>query len=129
ALLEPGQPEAIDDVRPEQLLLSESGELEDAAPAGEDPSLLVADHEPGVRRRVVVVHQLEEESEATALAGDRDVVELLDAIVVDRALLAVRADEVRHAIKVRLNPLPAPEEPELSHGREDDQPPGPGIAQ
>src|SRR5438093_10485663 len=91
-LLEPRQTEAVDGVRPEQLLLAKAGELEDATPAREDPAFAVADDEPSVGRRVVVVHQLEEEAEATALAGDRDVVQLLYPVVVDRALLAIRAD-------------------------------------
>src|SRR5207237_10459455 len=71
-------------------------QLEDAAPGREDPTLLVADDEARVRRRVVVVHQLEEEAEAAVVARDRHVVELLAPVVVDRALLAVRAAEEGH---------------------------------
>src|SRR5437764_1002847 len=74
--------------------------LEDASPGGEDPSFLVADDEPCVRRRVVVVHQFKQEAEPAALAGDGHVVDLLQPVVVNRALLAVRADEVGHAFKV-----------------------------
>ena len=59
--------------------------------------LAVAGDEPGVRRRVVVVQQLEEEAEAAALARDRLAEQALAAVVVDRAVLAVRADEERHA--------------------------------
>src|SRR5207302_1702095 len=98
--LEAVEPEAFNDVGAEQFLLAVADELEDAPPGREDPALLVADDEAGVRRRVVVVHQLEQEAEPAALAGDGDVVDLLQPVVVDRALLAVRADEVGHPLKV-----------------------------
>src|SRR6266550_1866194 len=94
--LEAVEVEPVDDVRPEQLLLAVAGELEDAASGGEDSPLAVADHETRVRRRVVVVHQLEEEAEPASLARDRDVVDLLQSVVIDGALFAVRTDEVGH---------------------------------
>src|SRR5438105_419624 len=126
--LEAAEPEPVDDVRPEQLLLSVADELEDTAAGGEDPSFLVADDEAGVRRGVVVVHQLEEEAESAALAGDRDVVELLQPVVVDGALLAVGADEEGHELKVALDPSLPPEEPQLADRRRDDQAPRPHVA-
>src|SRR4051794_27803759 len=125
---EPAQAEALDDVAAEQILLREARELEHAATGRDDPSLLVADHEAGARRRVVVVHQLEEEAEATPLARDGHVVDLLQPVVVDRPLLAVRADEVRHALSVGSDPPLASEEPELGQRRTDDQRPGEGVA-
>src|SRR5262249_61152461 len=76
--------------------------------------------------RVVVVHQLEEEAEPAVVAGDGLVVEALLAVDVDRALLAVRADEVRHSVRLAgSDPLLAPVEPELEHGAADDH--GPGV--
>ena len=81
--LEPVQAEPLNQVRAEQLLLLVARELEDPAAAGDDPPVLVADHERGVRRGVVVVHQLEQKPEAAALAGDRHVVDLLEPVVVD----------------------------------------------
>ncbi len=80
----------------DQILFPEAGELEDAAPTRDDPRFPVADDQAGIRRGVVVVHQFEKEGEAAALTGDRDVVELLEPVVVDGALLAVRADEEGH---------------------------------
>src|SRR5207302_1422319 len=93
---EAAQAEALDDVAAEQRILRVAGQLEDAAPTREHASLLIAHDEAGVRGRVVVVHQLEEEAEAAVMAGHRHVVELLEPVVVDGALLAVRADEERH---------------------------------
>jgi hypothetical protein len=58
--------------------------------------LLVADDEPGVGAGVVVVHQLEEESEAAAVTGHGLLRQALFAVVVDRPFLAVRANEIRH---------------------------------
>ena len=72
------------------------GQLEHAAPGGEHARVAVADDEPGLGRRVVVLEQLEEEAEPAlaALHGLRR--EALVAVEVDRAALAVRADEERH---------------------------------
>ena len=95
-LLEAAEPEPLDDVDADQVALVPAGQLEDAAADREDAPLLVADDEARVRRRVVVVHQLEEEAEAAVVARDGLVVEALFAIDVDRPLLAVRADEKRH---------------------------------
>src|SRR2546430_6551740 len=47
--------------------------------------LPVADDEARVRGGVVVLHQLEQEAEPAPLARDRDVVELLQTVVVDGA--------------------------------------------
>src|SRR5207237_2679421 len=94
--LEAIERQPLDDVAAEQVGLGVAGQLEDAAPGREDPPLLVADEEARVRRRVVVVHQLEEEAEAAVVTCDRHVVELPAPAVVDRALLAVRADEEGH---------------------------------
>src|SRR5512133_2883688 len=86
-VLEPGQAKALDDVGTEELLLAVPRQLEDAAPAREDAAIPIADDEAGVRGRVVVVQQLEEEPEPAALARDRHVVQLLEAVVVDGAVL------------------------------------------
>src|SRR2546425_5158744 len=51
--LETAEPEPLDDVRAEELLLGIPGDLEDAPPGGENPRIGVADDEAGVRRRVV----------------------------------------------------------------------------
>src|SRR5207248_8576281 len=98
---EAAQPEPLDDLRADQLLFRIAGELEDPAATGDDAGVAVADDEAGVRGGVVVVHQLEEEPEPAAVAGDGDVVELLEAVVVDGALLAVGADEERHGVNRR----------------------------
>src|SRR5437867_195873 len=64
---------------------------------GDEEAAGVADDHAGRRRGVVVVHQLEEEAEAAAVAADgRGVGQALAPVVVDRTVLAVRADEVRH---------------------------------
>src|SRR4029450_11678479 len=126
---EPGEPEAVDGLRAEELLLAEASELADAPPAREDAAVAVADDEPGVRPGVVVVHQLKEEPEPAALAGDRHAVDLLETVVVDRAVLAVWADEVRHSPKVaRSDPAASLEEDELGDRRDDDQSPRPEVA-
>jgi hypothetical protein len=78
------------------VVLGVAGQLEDAAAEREDPALGVADDEAGRRRRVVVVHQLEEEPEAAAAARHGLSRHAFEAVQVDRALLAVRADVVRH---------------------------------
>ena len=85
------------DLAAEQVLLAVAGELEDAVAGRQHAALLVADDEAGVRPRVVVVHQLEEEAEAAAPAGRSLGREALAGVEVDRALLALRADVVRHA--------------------------------
>src|SRR5205085_10556473 len=60
----------------------------------------VADDEAGIGRRVVVLHQLEEKAEPAVVAADRLTVEqALAPVGVDRALLAVRADEVGHGFQ------------------------------
>src|SRR5207237_10656448 len=86
----------LDDLRAEQRLLRIPRQLEEAAPAREDAAALVADDHSRARSRVVVLHQLEQEAESAAGACDRLVEQALLAVVVDRPLLAVRADEVGH---------------------------------
>jgi len=102
--LEPGQPERLDHVAPHQLLLAEAGELEHVPPAREDARVAVADDEARAGRRVVVLEQLEQEPEPAALARDRLLAQALAPVVVDRALLAVGADEVRHEVMVGTGP-------------------------
>jgi hypothetical protein len=94
--VEARDPERLDHVPAHQVLLAVAGELEDVAPGREHPCVLVAHHEAGVRRRVVVLEQLEEEAEAAAVARDRLLRQALHPVVVDRPVLAVRADEVGH---------------------------------
>src|SRR5581483_8454526 len=89
--------ERRDDVGADEIRLRPAGELEHAAPEREDATLLVARDEAGARCRVVVLLQLEEEPESAVVAGDGLVEQALDAVGVDRPLLAVRANEVRHA--------------------------------
>src|SRR6185437_9890913 len=100
ALLEPVQRKTLDDVVPHQLSLAPAGQLEDPAARSEDPPIAVADDEPGVRARVVVVHQLEQKAEAAAPARDRLGRHSLEAVDVDRTVLAVRADVERHPTRV-----------------------------
>src|SRR2546423_5836107 len=99
-LLEPGEPEGGDHVCAEHLLLAPAAQLEDAAADCEDAALLVARDEAGRRCRVVVVHQLEKEAEPAVVAGDGFVEHPFLAVDVDRPLLAVRADEVRHGVRL-----------------------------
>src|SRR4029079_13978082 len=64
ALLQPLPAEDFFDRAPDHVFVGEAGQR-DAAPARVDyPRLAVAYEEGGVRRRVVVVEQLEHESEA-----------------------------------------------------------------
>src|SRR5262249_37028414 len=97
AVLVSGQIEARHHLTPHQLVFSISRQLENAAPGRQDTTLLVADDEPSVGRRVVVVEQLEQESETAAVAGDGLSGQAFLAVMVDRPLSAVRTDEVRHA--------------------------------
>ena len=91
-----GEVQRIDDVAPHQVGLGETGQLEDAAADREHAALLVGDEQAGVGRRVVVVEQLEEEPEPAVPAGGRLHREAFARIDVERALLALRADVVRH---------------------------------
>ena len=88
--------ERLDDVAAHQVGLGEAGQLEDAAADREHAAVAVGDDEARVGRRVVVVEQLEEEAEAAVPARRRLVRESLLRVDVERALLAPRADEVRH---------------------------------
>src|SRR6266540_2428988 len=99
--LETGDPKCVDELLAHQVALAVPGQLEDAAAEREHAAFPVAHHEARRGRRVVVVHQLEEEPEAAAVAADRLAVEqALEAVGVDGALLAVRADEVGHNLSV-----------------------------
>ncbi len=78
----------------DHLFLLEAGQLEGASPAADHAALAVADEERGVRRRVVVVEQLEEEREAALRAaafGSRVKPTLRSTL--GRAVAAVGADE------------------------------------
>ena len=102
AVLEPSEAECFDDVLAHQIGISVAGQLEDATARREDATVLVAGNEAGVRRRVVVVEQLEEEPEPAPFARDGLLQDALSAIVVDRAILAVgkHTDEKRHQSSV-----------------------------
>src|SRR4029079_1249308 len=82
---------------PDQILLAVTGQLEDVAAGREHARVLVADDEAGVRRGVGILEQLEQEPEPAAVAGDGLAGQPFHPVVVDRAVLAVRADEVRDA--------------------------------
>ena len=89
--------ERLDDVATDEIGVAVPGQLEDAAPGREDARVAVADDEAGLGRRVVVLEQLEEKPERAAPALDGLHREPVVAVEVDRALLAVGADEERHA--------------------------------
>ena len=94
----PSRPSAVHDMAADQVALLVAGELEEPRPIARTRASWSQTTKPGRRRRVVVVHQLEQEAEAAAVARDGLVEQALAAVVVDRAALAVRADEVRHAV-------------------------------
>ena len=92
-----GEREHVDHVPSHQVAFLEARQLEHAASRGEHPGVAVADDEPGRRRRIVVLEQLEDEAEAAAAALQRlRAREPLEAVDVDRAVLAVRADVDGH---------------------------------
>ena len=74
----------------------EPGQLARTAAGADHASLLVADEERGVGRRVVVVEQLEQEREAALLAAARPADEAGGALGRHAAVAAAGADEVRH---------------------------------
>ena len=89
--------EDVADVAPHQVALLEARQLEHAAPGREHPRVAVADDEAGRGGRVVVLEQLEDEAESAAPALQRvGAREPLEAVDVDRAVLAVRADVDGH---------------------------------
>src|SRR5206468_6994696 len=53
----------------QQILLAVTSELEDALARRENPALLVADNEAGVRPRVVILCQLQEKAETATPAS------------------------------------------------------------
>src|SRR4051812_11180424 len=90
--------EHVGDGAADDLLVGQAGQLARAAATADHATLLVAHEEGGVRRRVVVVEQLEQEPEAALRAAAWLVPEALLAIGRGRALTAVGADEqVRHS--------------------------------
>src|SRR5215218_149971 len=80
--------------------ITEPGELARAATGADEPPLLIAEEEGSVRRRVVVVEQLEDEAEATLLATPRATLESGRAVLGDAAVATARADEVRHEAEI-----------------------------
>src|SRR4051794_32863646 len=101
-----GELKRIDDVAPHQVRLWESRQLEDASPDRQHAALLVGHEHPGVRRRVVVVEDLEEEPEPAPAAGGRLLGGALARGDVERTLLSFWAKVVRHAAQ-RSPELPA----------------------
>jgi len=84
---------------PHDLLVGQAGELPRAAPAADDAAVLVAHEERRVGCGVVVVQQLEQESEAALGAAARLIAEALLTVGGGGPRSAVRADEqVRHAV-------------------------------
>src|SRR3954454_4940483 len=78
---------------PDHLLVGQAGELARAAPATDDPALLVADEEGGVGRRVIVVQQLKQEAETALRASLRDGAEAGRSLGGASPIATVRADE------------------------------------
>ena len=90
------QRERLAQVLPDQLALLVAGQLEDAAPDGEDAGVAVAREHAGARPGIEVVEQLEHEAEAAARATDGLMGQAVAPVGVHRAQAAVGADEVRH---------------------------------
>ena len=89
--------EDVADVPSHQVALLEARQLEHAAPGREHPRVAVADDEARRGSRIVVLEQLEDEAESAAPALQRvRAGEPLEAVDVDRAVLAVRADVDGH---------------------------------
>src|ERR671920_1053560 len=76
--------------------VTEPGELPRAAARADQAALLVEQEEGGVRSRVVVVEQLEQEAEAASLAALRPALEAGGALGRLGPVPAVRAYEDRH---------------------------------
>src|SRR5215217_777127 len=81
---------------PDHVEVTEPGEFPRAAPGADQAGLLVEDEEGGVRGRVVVVQQLEQEAESAALACLRAGLEPGGALGGFAAVAAVGTDEDRH---------------------------------
>jgi hypothetical protein len=92
-----GELERVDEVTSHQVGLGKPGQLEDAASDREHAAVLVGDDHARVGRWVVVVEELEQEPEAAVPAGGRLRREALARVDVERALLALGTDVVRHA--------------------------------
>src|SRR5436305_912984 len=78
------------------ILVGKSSQLEAATPGIDHPRLLVADEEGGVRRRVVVVQQLEDKAEAALGAALGARAEARGSLRADLPVAAVGANEERH---------------------------------
>src|SRR5207244_10090945 len=92
-----GEAEDVLDRPADRGLVPEPGELEAAAPAPDHAGLVVADEEGRVRVRVVVVEQLEEESEAAFLAAARRGAEARGPLGGSAPVSAVGTNEDGHA--------------------------------
>src|ERR1022692_2360312 len=96
AVLE-AQPELLRERLTDDLLLLIAGQLERSPAAADHATLAVGHEERRVRRRVVVVEQLEEKREAAVRAAPIFTAKRLIAVRCERAVAAVGADEwVRH---------------------------------
>ena len=103
------QAEHLADRAADRLLGLQAGELERAAAAVDDPPVRVAGEERRVRRRVVVVEQLEQVGEPALLAAAGLTAEAGVAVGGHRPVAAVGADEVvlvRHR-RLRIEPVGA----------------------
>src|SRR3954454_3957182 len=87
------QAEHLGDRTADDLLVVKAGQLEGAAPAGDDLALLVAGEERRVRRGVVVVEELEQEAEPALGAPARLTPEPGVALGGGGAVAAVGAEE------------------------------------
>src|SRR3954451_625643 len=83
----------------DHVVVAEARELARTAAGADQSSVLVADEECGVGRRVVIVEQFEDEAEAALRAAARPIPESGGALAVDAAVSAVGADEVGHPLK------------------------------
>src|SRR3954464_14458665 len=96
------QSEHVADRAADDPLGVEARELARATAGADQPALLVGDEERGVRRRVVVVEQLEQEAEAAVRAAARAVAKACGPLGGDAAVPAVGADEVSHETRPRI---------------------------
>ena len=89
--------ERLRDLAADQVRVAVARQLEHAPPGCEHARISITHDEAGLGRRVVILEQLVEESECAAPTLESLRGEAVVPVEVDRALLAVRADEVRHA--------------------------------
>src|SRR4051794_23232958 len=97
ALVDPLEAEDVPDRAPDHILVAQAGELEPVLADVEDATLLIAGEERRLRRRVVVVQELEDEAEATLRAALRTVGDSCGPLARQFPVPAIRADEERHA--------------------------------